>query len=97
MDPYARSYRIDARAVVDRECHGALLRSVAHLDRVPSPAWYELRRKREKWWSNLLTHMDEAVASGAPLNELLNIPQMLEWYLYDSFDDRLRPFLRMTR
>lgn len=73
---------------VDREMHGGFIRSVGHLPKVPSDGWYELRRKREKWWSNLLRHTDELIAADVPVDRIVLLPAIWKAYIVDCCINR---------
>jgi hypothetical protein len=75
-----------ARDRVERELHGVVIDSTAHLAKVPDPSWYDLRRSKTKPLGPLLWFLDRAHAAGAPMRVLMEIPQWISWYIRDLYN-----------
>lgn len=71
----------------DRAMVEAFVVATRTLPRCPSEMWHDVRRGRRRIWGSLFRAIDEAVASGASLADVLLIPQVLESYAYDAFDE----------
>lgn len=80
------------RQVADRELHALFTKgSDAH-----SPlddAWTDMRRKRSRFWGNLLRRVDQLVDWGVDPRLILMIPMVLEAYIRERLIERdsLRP------
>ena len=75
-----------ARDHVDRELHGVVLESTAHLDRVPDQRGYNLRSGRSKPYGALLWFIDRAVAIGTPYHVIAVIPGVLAEYIKAAYE-----------
>lgn len=77
-----------SREHLDRELRGGLIRAASQLPRMPSNGWYELRRRREKWWSNLLLHTDELIDAGVDGKLIVTLPDIWEAYIRERLVER---------
>ena len=75
-----------ARDHVDRELHEVVLKATDHLDRVPDPSLYDLRRQRTKPYGGLLYFIDRCVAIGTPEKYLSVIPGIIAEYIRQAYD-----------
>ena len=76
-----------ARDHVDRELHGVVLAATDHLDRVPDPSLYDLRRQRTKPYGGLLYFIDRCVAMGTPEKVLSVIPGVIAEYIRQAYEN----------
>lgn len=81
----------------DRAMVEAFVGATRTLPRCPSEMWHDVRRGRRRIWGSLFRAIDEAVASGASLADVLLIPQVLESYTYDAFDEHINRLYRRER
>jgi hypothetical protein len=81
---------IEAKAKIDRELHGLVVRVSSATGRVPveCPDWfYDLRRKQLKVYGGLLRFIDVSVAQGTDKTVLLHIPELLRAYIEDCYGE----------
>jgi len=80
---------VEARRKIDRELHGVVIASTAHLPRVPQEQahfFFDLRRGRRKLYGALLRYVDTCAANGTSKEVLLLIPRWIEAYIDDLYE-----------
>lgn len=83
----AGNRRVPNRLAADREFHGAFVRMTREMPHVPSYTFYDIRRGRRRVWGSLLRCIEEAINAGAGMDDMLRIPEVLEAFITDSYDD----------
>ena len=79
--------RVPNRQATDRAMHTAFVRMTREMPHVPSYTFYDIRRGRRRVWGSLLRCIEEAVSAGAGMDDMLRIPEVLEAFITDCYDD----------
>lgn len=78
-------------AQANRALRTAFVRLSERLPRPLSIAWSEVRRdpsRAQRWWGNLVRHLDEAIEAGAEEAELLTVPAAIAQFIHDGVERR---------
>lgn len=87
------------RTMVDRELHGRFVQAAdMAFRRTPDHGWEDMRRKRQRFWGNLLRRIDQLIDAGIPMRVILTIPAVLAAYIRERCIERdADAALRLTR
>lgn len=58
------------------------------MPRVPDWTFYDIRRGRRRVWGSLLRCIAKAIEHGAPRDVMLMIPQIIESFIDECYQDR---------